>query len=576
MIIIIHYLNILTNDGESLVFRNYGNADVDPDLLAGFLSVFLGLMKQNSQSEIRCTTTTEFRYFYSNIDEYIIVVCSDLEDDDATVNSKISTIRAKFVKKYGEILDSGTWTGNRAIFNEFEREIDEIILGAIKFSIIGTVGSGKSELLQLICGKDIDLEYIPTINVDITSFDGEALDVHRSIVFWDFAGQANFRSLWKSLLDSTDVVLLVLDSSFENVNQCKEILRDILKKDFNDVLIIGIANKQELPHRLTPEFCERILAEVCDPPIKVFGMITSNPVYREKIHSILRDAVRMVLEGKKPNYKLKEAPIIKKPWSQIIKPRSERIYKTIETKQASIIENKVHTFIDGKELAQFIGQNKQEIRVLEKCYNHFQKFKEDKSTDREVMAFSEREFRILTSKYILQTIIAWIYVFVLGYVFWFVWFFIPSTIEIDLTLSVIYYSFEIPVLLLGIILYILIFILKVICLRLILFAIYLKNYFIVLDAQGIYYKKIGKPKFIAWNKMSKITAKKKYFRHNYQMPNNMVITIYKQSGEKVRFNYSNYDLKQEDLFLYGHEHYLNYFAYIFRTFYYRECPLYYL
>jgi small GTP-binding protein len=294
-----------------MVFRNYGNADVDRDLLAGYLSVFSGLMKENSQSEIRSTTTNEFKYFYSNIDKFIIVVCSDLEDDDAIVNSKISTIRAKFIKRYGEILESGTWIGNRVIFNEFLREVDDIILGAIKVAIIGIGGSGKSELLQLICGKDIDLEYIPTINVDITSFDGETLGVHRSIVFWDLAGQANLGSLWKSLIESTDVVLLVLDSSFENVIQSKEILRNILEKGFNDVLIIGIANKQELPHRLTPEYCERILADVCDPPIKVFGMITSNPVYREKIHSILRNAIKGVLKGLKPSYKLRKAPIMK-------------------------------------------------------------------------------------------------------------------------------------------------------------------------------------------------------------------------------------------------------------------------
>ena len=131
--------------------------------------------------------------------------------------------------------------------------------------------------------------------MDITSFNGEALDVNRSIVFWDFAGQANFRSLWKSLLDSTDVALLVLDSSFENVNQCKEIIRDILDKYYKDTLVIGIANKQDLPHRLTPEFCERIISEADrHPPIKVHGMIAINDVYREKIHAILRDAINRV------------------------------------------------------------------------------------------------------------------------------------------------------------------------------------------------------------------------------------------------------------------------------------------
>ncbi len=292
----IQYLNILTKGGKSLLFRNYGNSDVDRDLLAGFLSAFSGFMKEISQSDIKSTATDEFKYYYTIIDDIIIVVCTDLEDDDATVNSKITTTRVKFIEKYGELLASGKWTGNRAIFASFEKEIDDIILGAIKVSIIGVGGVGKTTLLHLICGKDIDLEYVPTINVDITPFDGKELDVPRSIVLWDFAGQKNYRSLWKSLLDSTDIALIVLDSSFENVNYSKDIIGDILDKHYKDVLVIGIANKQDMPNRLTPQFCERILSEAeREPSIKVHGMVAINPVYREKILAILREAINNII-----------------------------------------------------------------------------------------------------------------------------------------------------------------------------------------------------------------------------------------------------------------------------------------
>ncbi len=291
----IQYLNILTKDGKSLLFRNYGSSDVDRDLLAGFLSAFSGFMKEISQSDIKSTATDEFKYYYTIIEAIIIVVCTDLEDDDAIINSKITTIRVKFIEKFGELLASGKWSGNRAIFTSFEKEIDDIVLGAIKVSIIGTGGVGKTSLLHLICGKEIDLEYIPTINVDIAPFDGEELDVPRSIVLWDFAGQSNFRSLWKSLLDSTDIALIVLDSSFENVNYSKDIIRDILDKHYRDVLVIGIANKQDMPNRLTPQFCERILSEAeREPPIKVHGMVAINPVYREKILAILREAINKI------------------------------------------------------------------------------------------------------------------------------------------------------------------------------------------------------------------------------------------------------------------------------------------
>lgn len=296
MISVIQYLNILTKDGKSLLFRNYGSSDVDRDLLAGFLSAFSGFMKEISQSDIKSTATDEFKYYYTIIETIIIVVCTDLEDDEATINSKITTIRVKFMEKFGELLTSGQWRGNRAIFTSFETEVDDVILGSIKISIIGVGGVGKTTLLHLICGKDIDLEYIPTINVDITTFNGKELDVPRSIVLWDFAGQSNFRSLWKSLLDSTDIALIILDSSFENVNYSKDIIRDILDKHYKDVLVIGIANKQDMPNRLTPEFCERILSQAeREPPIKVYGMVAINSVYREKILAILREAINKII-----------------------------------------------------------------------------------------------------------------------------------------------------------------------------------------------------------------------------------------------------------------------------------------
>ncbi|MBY9005541.1 MAG: GTP-binding protein [Candidatus Lokiarchaeota archaeon] len=293
----IQYINILTKNGKSLIFRNYGETEIDRDLLAGFLSAFSGFIKEISQSDIKSTSTEDYKYYYTIINNILIVLCTDLEDDDSLINSKINTIRAKFMEKYNKILKNESWSGNRSIFQEFEKELDNIILESIKVSIIGFGGVGKTSLLHLICGKDLDLEYVPTVTADITSYDGDGLKTNRNVMFWDFAGQTQFRSLWKTLLEGTDISLLVTDSTFENLNSTKNIIQDLLNKYFKNTLIIGIANKQDLQNRLSPEFCQKILSEG-GHNIQTYDMIAINENYKEKIHAILNDAITKIQNTK--------------------------------------------------------------------------------------------------------------------------------------------------------------------------------------------------------------------------------------------------------------------------------------
>jgi signal recognition particle receptor subunit beta len=278
---LIRYITILSRAGKSIIFRNYGFLDFDK----GFTAELLNDLKVKSQSEreIKMTIINKSKYFSTQTDEYIIIVCTDLEDEDVVIKAKIHAIKTKVNAKINELLF------------EFSRKIDDILLPPIKVAVLGLPGSCKEELIQLICGEQVNLEYQPTINVDISNYDDAKIGVNRTIMLWDFAGQSNLRALWANLVDRTDIVLLVFDSSYESLNPIKDIIRDILEKHFKDKLFIGIANKQDLPNRLSPAFCARILSEVRkDPPIQVYGMVTNNPVYREKIHAILRDAINNV------------------------------------------------------------------------------------------------------------------------------------------------------------------------------------------------------------------------------------------------------------------------------------------
>ncbi|MHA1602896.1 MAG: GTP-binding protein, partial [Promethearchaeota archaeon] len=212
-------------------------------------------------------------------------ICTDIEDSDEEIYPKLESILIKFIEQYGDTLKSDDWNGERGFFKNFIKDIDQIVLGPIKVSILGYGGVGKTTLTHLIVGKDVNLEYVPTITADIASYNELG---SRVIVLWDFAGQIQFTDMWDSLLKGTRIVLLVCDSSYQNVLATKKIMDNFLAKKYTNGIVVGVANKQDLPNRLSPKFIERILK------VPTYSMIATNPDFRVIIHEILRNNIDLV------------------------------------------------------------------------------------------------------------------------------------------------------------------------------------------------------------------------------------------------------------------------------------------
>jgi len=96
---------------------------------------------------------------------------------------------------------------------------------------------------------------------------------------------------------------------------------------------------------------------------------------------------------------------------------------------------------------------------------------------------------------------------------------------------------------------------------LIIFALKLRHYFIVLHYHGIYYKRIGKPKFIAWVDIARIVG---YLRYVRARPTERAVKIHLISNKRVRFNSSNYLFKDKFFD----------FDDVFYSYKFRRCPFY--
>lgn len=79
--------------------------------------------------------------------------------------------------------------------------------------------------------------------------------------------------------------------------------------------------------------------------------------------------------------------------------------------------------------------------------------------------------------------------------------------------------------------------------RAITIVMYLRNYFIVLDSRGIYYKKIGTPRFIPWTDVVEIFGylDKHFFAGVHK--NERTVGLGLKSKRIIQFNAMNYNFK---------------------------------
>ncbi len=195
------------------------------------------------------------------------------------------------------------------------------------------------------------------------------------------------------------------------------------------------------------------------------------------------------------------------------------------------------TSLKRRPLSPPLEMDKREKRVLETTFRYFKGSKLEKSQTELLSAIETRDLVVITSKYKFQTVLAFFFGVFFIYLFWFLAFFLLPTIDDERA-----YGLGLTASGVRIVVSLLIILVIGIGGKLITFAIYLKYYFIVLDSQGIYYKKIGKPRFISWADIAWI---KGYMRHVRGNPTERAVKIHLKSQKEVRFNSSNYLFKRK-------------------------------
>ncbi|MFX1502530.1 MAG: ADP-ribosylation factor-like protein [Promethearchaeota archaeon] len=267
---------ILLND-ELLYQRNYAKG-ID----ASFFTKVYSRVKKDAFS-LQGREIGLFEFFESRISyivdkelKLIFLLIIGFSDDFESIKIHLLGLKKKFLSTFSQNIrnnDISFKTEDIApIIDSIQRNFKA------KISIVGSSGVGKTTITSLIKAEEVSIEHIPTITVKVATVKIE----ETSLYLWDFAGQDDFDYLWENFMKGSDAILVITNSTQENVEKSKKFI-DIASKVAPYSRIVIIANKQDLPNAMKIEDIEEILGQ------KTYAMIGIDPNNRIRIIRIIAD-----------------------------------------------------------------------------------------------------------------------------------------------------------------------------------------------------------------------------------------------------------------------------------------------
>ncbi len=200
---------------------------------------------------------------------------TDINDSLSQTKKELNILKKEFLETFGDNadnLDPSLMELLDPIMDSIHRNLKT------KISLVGFSGVGKTTTTKLICATEIPSVHIPTITGKISTVKIGKLYFH----LWDFAGQEQFSYLWNDFILGSDAVLIITDSTLENVEKSRffiELVRE--HAPYAHIAIIG--NKQDLPNAMSVEKIEEILG------MKTYSMVAIDPDNRDKMIQIVAD-----------------------------------------------------------------------------------------------------------------------------------------------------------------------------------------------------------------------------------------------------------------------------------------------
>jgi small GTP-binding protein len=223
-----------------------------------------------------------YRYVYMNSHDTQFIMTMDRQASLQKVSEAMMTLVSRFMTAFESVLESDEWkTSDFAPFGAGFRAVVSRI--PVKVCLAGHGGTGKTTLLELatLPSKGPPQEYVPTFFGDKALLKAD-FDPYIFSMF-DLGGQDRFVQEWSKIIRSASMIVVVTDSTQENLEWTKRVAYPVLKAELPYARAIAIANKQDLPGALSPEEVGKELG------IPAYGMQANKADFRESWLLLLKD-----------------------------------------------------------------------------------------------------------------------------------------------------------------------------------------------------------------------------------------------------------------------------------------------